>query len=75
MKKASFPSIICSPKQKERRHQKGAEKYTSKTEKTPEHHSHRWKIIWIPAKLVKRGRSFKLKLADWWTYQRQFQRA
>jgi len=35
----------------------------------------RWKIIWIPAKLVKRGRSFKLKLADWWTYQRQFQRA
>jgi hypothetical protein len=134
MKKASFPCIICSPKQKERRHQKGAEKYTSKTEKTPEHHSQeriprkeshtvrrcgieyyvvvpqqpwvqrlillaynlmnwfketalgnqkekemtgtiRWKIIWIPAKLVKRGRSFKLKLADWWTYQRQFQRA
>ena len=37
MKKASFPCIICSPKQKERRHQKGAEKYTSKTEKTPEH--------------------------------------
>jgi hypothetical protein len=35
MKKASFPSIICSPKQKERMHQKGAEKYTSKTEKTP----------------------------------------
>jgi hypothetical protein len=37
MKKASFPCIICSPKQKERRHPKGAEKYTSKTEKTPGH--------------------------------------
>jgi len=35
----------------------------------------RWKVICIPAKLVKRGHSFKLKLADWWTYQRQFQRA
>ena len=35
----------------------------------------RWKIIWIPAKLVKRGHKLILKLADWWQYQREFQRA
>ena len=37
MKKAYFPCIICSSKLKERRHQKGAEKYTQKTEKTIGH--------------------------------------
>ena len=35
----------------------------------------RWKIILIPAKLIKTSRVFRLKLADWWTYKKEFRRA
>lgn len=35
----------------------------------------RWKLFWIPAKLVKIGRRVKVRLAQWWTYQDEFRHA
>jgi hypothetical protein len=35
----------------------------------------RWKILWIPAKLVRSGRKTRLRLASWWPYRAQFDKA
>jgi hypothetical protein len=35
----------------------------------------RWKLFWIPAKLVTTSRRQRLKLAAWWPYREQFQEA
>ena len=35
----------------------------------------RWKLFWIPAKLVRSERIERLKLANWCPYQEEFQRA
>jgi hypothetical protein len=35
----------------------------------------RWKLLWIPARLVKGGRRMKVRLTDWWTYKNEFRHA
>lgn len=35
----------------------------------------RWKLFWIPARLVKRGCRILVRLAQWWTYQKEFRHA
>jgi len=35
----------------------------------------RWKLFWIPARLVKTGRRVILRLTNWWTYQDEFHHA
>jgi transposase len=35
----------------------------------------RWKLFWIPARLVTRGRRIMVRLAQWWTYQNEFRHA
>ena len=35
----------------------------------------RWKFLWIPAKLATSGRRIRVKLADWWPYKKEFNKA
>lgn len=35
----------------------------------------RWKLFWIPARLIRKGRRVKVRLAEWWTYQNEFRHA
>jgi len=35
----------------------------------------RWKLFWIPARLIKTGRRQILRLAQWWRYQDEFRHA
>ena len=35
----------------------------------------RWKLFWIPARLVTTGRRVMVRLAQWWTYQNEFRQA
>jgi len=35
----------------------------------------RWKLFWIPGKLVMSGHKVKLKLSDWWPHKEEFSRA
>jgi len=32
----------------------------------------RWKLLWIPGKLVRSARKLELKLADWWAFKKSF---
>jgi len=35
----------------------------------------RWKLLWIPARLVRKGRRMMVRLAEWWPYQDEFRHA